>query len=116
MRRCPGARVLPKLPAVDLHHHLALVDNGNHQRASEMLMPARPEDTEGGEPAAQIRTGLTVLLRQPQPQRAIREPQPKRLDRLRVRNPPTGQITQCVRRFFEGACIEVDDLTEQLTT
>jgi photosystem II stability/assembly factor-like uncharacterized protein len=81
---------------------------------AEMLMPAFSQNPERLQPPAHLRARLAILLRQPVPERAIREADFKMRDHLRMREPARFEIPQRLRRLLQRLVIIIDHLAKHV--
>ena len=111
------AQLVQQLAPVHLHHLAGLratgIEHRHHQRAVEVLVPAVADQPDAPQPRADRGAVLALLVRQPQPQRAVGHAQLEGVHQVRMVQPARAQVLQCCRALLEPLVVVVDGLVQQ---
>ena len=110
----PRVRVRVESAAVDLPNLTGAVEDREGQAAPEVLVPAGLDHAQVPQPATHSRPVRGARVRDPVTQRPITEPDPERLDRFRVVDPPAGQERQRVAVTGQRLRVMPDHHPQQL--
>lgn len=113
MLRGAGAQVVQELPAVDLDHAALLVEDGNDQRAVEVLVAALAVQADLGQACADVGAGLAGLLGQPQAEGAVGQTQLEVRDQLGMVEPARHQVGAGLARGQQPLVVVVNRLVQQ---
>ena len=113
VQRGASAQVVPDLAAIDLGDDAARADHGHHQAAGEVFVPAFPVNADALQASPDVGTGLAVLLRQAQPQRAVGDAKPEPRQQLRVSEAARLEVFQALRAVLERLVVIIDHLAQQ---
>jgi hypothetical protein len=106
--------VVVDLPPVELHHLALGAQERHHQRTAQVLVPRGAQDAEPRQPGTQELPRLELTRRQPVPERAVREPQPKCRGEVGVLEATPAQVALRVVALEQARVVVIRDLAEQL--
>ena len=110
-----GPQIVVDLAPVHLHHFTVEIEDRNHQRSYEVLMPGLlPEDAQLLQASALAQTLDAVLVLQAVIERAIGKAQPEVLDHLRRLQAALEEILLRSRRLLERGVVVVHHDAQQL--
>jgi hypothetical protein len=110
----PGPKMVVDLAPVHLHHCAVQIDDRNHQRTHEVLMPGTfAEDAQFLQASALARTLDAVLIRQVVIQRAIGKTEPEALDHLRRFQAALDEVLLRSRRLLQRPVVVIHHDAQQ---
>jgi hypothetical protein len=123
----PGQKQMPLVlfhvadrAAVDRADHRPVFDRARRERRdrehdapAQVFVPGLAQDPQRGEARAQRRARHALVVGQPQPERAIDEPDLEARQRFFVRDPAFREVGERGRVFLQPRVVVVDDLAHQ---